>query len=60
MAKRGRPKTKLGSKVQTGLKLYPDEKEKAIRFAQEQGYSLSQYCRLAVLERLERNEKLQA
>lgn len=58
MAQRGRPKTALGSKVQTGLKLFPDEKEKAIRLAEKQGYSLSQYCRLAVLERLERDEKL--
>lgn len=58
MAKRGRPKTELGSKVQTGLKLFANEKEKATQFAQEQGYSLSQYCRLAVLERLKRDEKL--
>lgn len=58
MVQRGRPKNERGQKVLTGLKLFSDEKDRAIQQAQEQGYSLSQYCRLAVLERLERDEKL--
>lgn len=58
MIQRGRPKTEKGQKVLTGLKLFPDEKERASQLAREQGYSLSQYCRLAVLERLTRDEKL--
>lgn len=60
MVRRGRPKTEKGQKVLAGLKLFPNEKERAAQLAQKQGYSLSQYCRLAVLERLERDEKLQA
>lgn len=58
MVQRGRPKTEQGRKVLTGLKLFPDEKERAARQAEKQGHSLSQYCRLAILERLERDESL--
>lgn len=56
--KGGRPKNKRGQKVHTAFKIFQDDKERLIEMAEKLDVSVSHYVNRAVLERLERDEKL--
>ena len=53
----GRPKSKIGMKVHTAFKIYPDDKARAQAMADKLDMSLSAYINKAVLEKVARDEK---